>query len=157
MTRQNAYKLLDLPSTCTDETIIKNAFKKLAMKHHPDKGGNEENFKKLLEAKEVLLSKEKLYTTSDGNKYTEAEYSELIKEFIKKSHDDLNRYEASMSKLRKITFIRLAATGLFLLKWLVFAAIGLSSPIISLVSLAIYGLVMYQAPRLARIHDKYLK
>jgi len=37
-----------------DVNEIKSAYKKLAVKHHPDKGGNEETFKKISRAHEVL-------------------------------------------------------------------------------------------------------
>lgn len=46
-----------------DTAEIKKAFKKLAMTHHPDKGGDPEEFKKIQHAHEVLTddSKRKMY------------------------------------------------------------------------------------------------
>ena len=38
---------------------IKNAYKKLALKSHPDRGGNEEEFKRISEAYEVLSDEKK--------------------------------------------------------------------------------------------------
>lgn len=38
---------------------IKKAYRKLALEHHPDKGGNEEQFKKITEAYEYLSGKRK--------------------------------------------------------------------------------------------------
>ena len=38
---------------------IKKAFRKLARKHHPDAGGDEEKFKEINEAYEVLSNEEK--------------------------------------------------------------------------------------------------
>lgn len=61
------YKELDLPNNSTDEEV-KKAYKKMAIKHHPDKHANsseqnkqeaEEKFKKIAEAYEVLTNKEK--------------------------------------------------------------------------------------------------
>ncbi len=44
-------------SATTDE--IKAAFKKLALKHHPDRGGNEEDFKRIQKAYETLNDEQK--------------------------------------------------------------------------------------------------
>lgn len=105
MTRENAYKLLDLPLNVKDEEEIKRAFKKLAMKHHPDKGGNEENFKKLQEAKETILKKEEFKYELNGRKFTQSEYDEVIREYLKKSHE--NAYEARIKAGSKTGWIRM--------------------------------------------------
>ena len=42
-----------------DAMAIKAAYKKMAVKHHPDKGGDEETFKRVAEAYEVLADTEK--------------------------------------------------------------------------------------------------
>lgn len=42
-----------------DETELKKAYKKLALQHHPDKGGDPEEFKKIQEAHAVLSDSEK--------------------------------------------------------------------------------------------------
>ena len=52
------YTRLGLTPNAT-ESDIKKAYRKLAIKHHPDKGGNEDTFKKLTEAYEVLSNKDK--------------------------------------------------------------------------------------------------
>ena len=43
----------------SDTKEIKKQYKKLAVKHHPDKGGDSENFKEICEAYEVLSNPEK--------------------------------------------------------------------------------------------------
>ncbi|CAM9231972.1 unnamed protein product [Heterosigma akashiwo] len=45
-----------------DENTIKKAFRKLALKNHPDKGGDPEKFKKITRAYEVLSDEEKRKT-----------------------------------------------------------------------------------------------
>ena len=53
MAKQDYYKLLDLPKTAT-EAEIKKAYRRLAMKHHPDRNPDdpsaEHKFKECKEA-----------------------------------------------------------------------------------------------------------
>jgi molecular chaperone DnaJ len=50
---ENFYQILDVPETATQEEI-KKAYRKKAIESHPDKGGDEEVFKKISEAYDVL-------------------------------------------------------------------------------------------------------
>ncbi|ORM39430.1 DnaJ -like protein [Babesia sp. Xinjiang] len=52
------YKTLELSRDCS-ESEIKKAYRKLAIKHHPDKGGDPEKFKEISRAYEVLSDPEK--------------------------------------------------------------------------------------------------
>lgn len=52
------YKLLGLKKDAT-ESEIKKAYRKLALTHHPDKGGDENKFKEIAEAYEVLSNPDK--------------------------------------------------------------------------------------------------
>jgi len=52
------YNLLNISRDATDKEI-KKAFRKKAMKEHPDRGGDAEKFKKISEAYEVLIDNEK--------------------------------------------------------------------------------------------------
>lgn len=52
------YKVLGLEKTATKEDI-KKAYYKLSQKHHPDKGGKEEEFHKIALAYEVLSDEDK--------------------------------------------------------------------------------------------------
>ena len=70
----NPYKTLGLKKKATQEEI-KEAYKKFAKKHHPDKGGKAEDFKKINEAYNILKDPEerKLYdkfgVTKDSDMY----------------------------------------------------------------------------------------
>jgi DnaJ family protein A protein 2 len=65
------YDDLGIQKTATTDEI-KAAFKKLALKHHPDRGGNEEEFKRIQKAYETLSDdqKRRVYDTgSNGNDF----------------------------------------------------------------------------------------
>jgi molecular chaperone DnaJ len=53
MSQDNYYKVLGVQENADQETI-KKAYRTMAKKHHPDKGGNDETFKKISEAYDVL-------------------------------------------------------------------------------------------------------
>lgn len=55
---EGLYKTLGVPKTATEEEI-KKAYKKLALKNHPDKGGDPEKFKEISAAAEILCDAEK--------------------------------------------------------------------------------------------------
>ena len=50
---ENFYEILGVPETASQEEI-KKAYRKKAVQHHPDKGGDEEEFKRITQAYEVL-------------------------------------------------------------------------------------------------------
>ena len=43
----------------SDDRDIKRAYRKMAVQHHPDKGGDEQKFKEVSEAYEILSDKDK--------------------------------------------------------------------------------------------------
>jgi molecular chaperone DnaJ len=55
---KNYYDILGIEKSATQEDI-KKAFRKLAQKHHPDKGGDEAMFKEITEAYAVLADEKK--------------------------------------------------------------------------------------------------
>lgn len=52
------YATLGVERTC-DAAAVKSAYRKLAMTHHPDKGGDAEAFRRIVEAFEVLRDPER--------------------------------------------------------------------------------------------------
>ena len=52
-TMQDLYQILGVNKNATEEEI-KQAYRKLAMKHHPDRGGDEKQFQEIKNAYEVL-------------------------------------------------------------------------------------------------------
>lgn len=55
------YELLGVDKKASDDEI-KKSYRKLAMKNHPDRGGDKEKFQELQQAYEVLMDKEKRQT-----------------------------------------------------------------------------------------------
>ena len=67
MSGADYYEVLGVNKSSTQEEI-KKAYRKMAIEHHPDKGGSEDNFKKITEAYEVLVyENKKLSYDNKGN------------------------------------------------------------------------------------------
>lgn len=79
----NYYKVLGLDESAT-ESEIKKAYKKLAIKYHPDKGGDPEKFNKIAEAYQVLSCSEKKGEYDNFGKFT---FTKINNSFM--SPDDL--------------------------------------------------------------------
>jgi curved DNA-binding protein len=62
------YKVLGVPETASDDEI-KKAFRKLAVKYHPDRGGDEKKFKEANEAYDTLKNKDKRQEYDTLRKY----------------------------------------------------------------------------------------
>jgi len=58
MSKRDYYEVLGIGKTASADEI-KKAFRKLAIEHHPDRGGQEDKFKEINEAYEVLKDPEK--------------------------------------------------------------------------------------------------
>jgi len=72
---ENYYDVLGIPKTATDEEI-KKAYRKLSLKHHPDReGGDAEKFKTLSEAYETLSdpAKKNQYDNQGSNPFFASE------------------------------------------------------------------------------------
>lgn len=62
----NYYKVLGLDKNATIDQI-RAAYKKLAREHHPDKGGDKNEFLKVQEAYDTLINKSNVESTNDSS------------------------------------------------------------------------------------------
>lgn len=89
LSRAEATKILGLQSDASQDDV-KKAYRKLARKHHPDKGGNEEEFKKCKQAYEILSGKIK--ETQSGP------HSDFDSNSWQQYYDEANRHRERMMK-----------------------------------------------------------
>jgi molecular chaperone DnaJ len=70
MSQDNFYNVLGVNENATQEEL-KKAYRKLAIEHHPDKGGSEEQFKKISEAYDTLgdENKRRQYDNQKNNPF----------------------------------------------------------------------------------------
>ena len=84
---KNYYKILGVKNNA-DKQEIKRAYRKLAIKNHPDKGGSDEKFKEISEAYEILSNDNKRYKYDNNSileTYVVKNPYDLFDEIINKS------------------------------------------------------------------------
>ena len=91
--KKNYYDILNINKEATDDEI-KKAYKKMALKYHPDRNNSpdaSEKFKEISEAYQILINKNKYNNTSNNtnnmnfNQTDFVDAEELFKQFFKKS------------------------------------------------------------------------
>ena len=82
---QNHYETLGVSKDASQEEIKKN-YRKLSLQHHPDRGGNEETFKKLSEAYEQIGDPEnrQKYDMEQNNPFLGKKFSTKVVSTIRK-------------------------------------------------------------------------
>ncbi len=68
-TKRDYYEILGV-SKSTSADDIKKAYRNLAMKYHPDKGGDAEKFKEIDEAYKFLINKKESFSPSSDPSYS---------------------------------------------------------------------------------------
>jgi DnaJ-class molecular chaperone len=90
----NLYKLLELSPDCTSEEI-KHAYRTLAQIHHPDKGGDEETFKKIKMAYETLSDPQRRANYDATGNYEQPKdvNAEVMNELANLLHHFINKMD----------------------------------------------------------------
>tara|TARA_Y100000389_G_C17034959_1_gene305281 strand:- start:74 stop:511 length:438 start_codon:yes stop_codon:yes gene_type:complete len=93
---KNYYSILDIDKNANKEEI-KNAYKKLALKYHPDKNKDnkdiaEEKFKEISEAYEVLSDDQKKYNYDNGQNIIIHNHNpfDIFENIFKNHHTHIN-------------------------------------------------------------------
>ena len=97
---KNYYKILELNDNCSEEDI-KKQYKILAMKYHPDKGGDVEKFKDISEAYQILIDPNKRANYNNNNINNELNSvinaNDLFKAFFSGRNNNIFNYRESLS------------------------------------------------------------
>ena len=105
---QDPYKILELDKNNCSIDQIKKAYKKLAIKHHPDKNGDEELFKKVTQAYCYLSSKYNEFNKNNikiNQEVKPQEYENNINEnveniYINKDNFNINKFNEIFQKFK---------------------------------------------------------
>lgn len=103
MNYNEAVDILELPENY-NESDINRSFRKLASKYHPDKGGDSEYMKKIIEAKQVL-DQENLKNTGLTVKQLE-----IALQTIETKKTELEKYERVVRKLESVATTRVVGS-----------------------------------------------
>lgn len=99
---KNLYDVLAIAKDATAEQI-KKAYRKLAMKHHPDKGGDELQFKELSKAYSVLSdeAKRKRYDETGQVEEERDPFNEILASFVSDLQDNVDNLNADIIDIAK--------------------------------------------------------
>jgi molecular chaperone DnaJ len=101
---KNYYEILGIEEKATQDEI-KKVYRKLAVQHHPDKGGDENKFKEINEAYEILSDPQKRtnYDTQKNNPYQGSPFEDLFSNIFGGGGFQQRRQQAAPSKIVKVS------------------------------------------------------
>lgn len=101
------HKILGVKRNASDDEI-KKAYRRLSMKHHPDRGGSEEKFKEIKEAYEKIISGDAEYERKEWAKWEHKYTYEKAKKYADSeayhhAYDDEDLWDRVYEHFRKTT------------------------------------------------------
>jgi DnaJ-class molecular chaperone len=106
------YSILGVPKTATPEEI-KQAYKKKVKEHHPDRGGDEEHFKRINEAYEILSNSDKRTVYDNPNpgfNFTSQDFGQGFNPFANSPFGDVFGQQFGFNRTPRNRDITLAAS-----------------------------------------------
>src|SRR4051794_691371 len=104
MSKDYFYRILGVSPNATQKEIT-NAYRKLALEHHPDKGGSKEKFQEISEAYQKLLkspaARKKFQFSNKPGLDKFKEFEEMLKEVernLDKIEKGLNEVEENLNR-----------------------------------------------------------
>lgn len=173
MTSHDAYILLGLSPNCSADEIAK-AYRKKALVHHPDKGGDARKFQAITSAKELLL-KVKSSPSSNGQQSSGSTtftfkgrtyksqsdfFNEFLRDYQKQNATSAAEFKARQEKRArenaeflfraKVLVARVILFGVFVLKVALFHVLGISGGIQAIVSVIILVALIKMMPQILK-------
>lgn len=104
----NPYKILDLPTSASNDEIRKK-YKSLAQLHHPDRGGDEELFKLVKQAYEILSDpdRRKQYDETGSTTTTKSKNDEAIDQLAYLFFNVMHSVDMNSSNLIGVMYNRI--------------------------------------------------
>lgn len=102
MSQENHYDILGVKENATQDEI-KKAYRKLAKENHPDKGGNEDTFKKISVAYDTIGDEEKRkkYDIERQNPFGSGGFNDMYDMFFKSqfnnTHNEIKRHTTTIN------------------------------------------------------------
>ena len=93
------YSILEIKKDCTEDEV-KKSYRKLALKHHPDRGGETEKFKEIQKAYEILSdnNKRKIYDKTgktDFHEQTQVSFQDILSQLFGNNNNKPNLLKVS--------------------------------------------------------------
>ena len=103
--QKNNLRVLGINTACSDPKTITAAYKRMALKHHPDKGGDPAMFRLVKSAYDSLMPADADMQAQSADRAKERRKREFVRraEERRKLEEELKKLKAENKKLKKLT------------------------------------------------------